>query len=72
MTVMTPRTKARKPAVVYFPGGGFTSADHEKFIEMRHALARAGFVVAAAEYRVRRRSVFAGVLFIICGLSECE
>ena len=34
MTVMTPRTKARKPAVVYFPGGGFTSADHEKFIEM--------------------------------------
>ncbi|MFQ8815809.1 MAG: alpha/beta hydrolase fold domain-containing protein [Sutterella wadsworthensis] len=51
MTVMTPRTKARKPAVVYFPGGGFTSADHEKFIEMRHALARAGFVVAAAEYR---------------------
>ena len=38
MTVMTPRTKARKPAVVYFPGGGFTSADHEKFIEMRHAL----------------------------------
>ena len=51
MTVMTPRTKARKPAVVYFPGGDFTSADHEKFIEMRHALARAGFVVAAAEYR---------------------
>lgn len=51
MTVMTPRTKARKPAVVYFLGGGFTSADHEKFIEMRHALARAGFVVAAAEYR---------------------
>ena len=51
MTVMTPRTKARKPAVIYFPGGGFTTADHEKFIEMRYALARAGFVVAAAEYR---------------------
>ena len=34
-----------------FPGGGFTSADHEKFTEMRYALARAGFVVAAAEYR---------------------
>lgn len=51
MTVMTPRTKAKKPAVVYFPGGGFTTADHEKFIEMRYALARAGFVVAAAEYR---------------------
>lgn len=51
MTVMQPRTKAKKPAIVYFPGGGFTSADHEKFTEMRYALARAGFVVAAAEYR---------------------
>ena len=51
MTLMIPRTKAKKPAVVYFPGGGFTSADHEKFTEMRYALARAGFVVAAAEYR---------------------
>lgn len=51
MTLMIPRTKEKKPAVVYFPGGGFTSADHEKFTEMRYALARAGFVVAAAEYR---------------------
>ena len=42
MTLMIPRTKAKKPAVVYFPGGGFTSADHEKFTEMRYALARVG------------------------------
>uniref|UniRef100_UPI0005CC2C1D alpha/beta hydrolase n=2 Tax=Klebsiella/Raoultella group TaxID=2890311 RepID=UPI0005CC2C1D len=40
-----------KPAIVYFPGGGFTSAAWDKFIEMRMALAEAGFVVAAAEYR---------------------
>lgn len=52
MTLLVPRNIAKKPAVVYFPGGGFTSADYEKFIEMRYALARAGFVVAAAEYRV--------------------
>lgn len=52
MSLLVPRTSASKPAVVYFPGGGFTSADFEKFIEMRYALARAGFVVAAAEYRV--------------------
>lgn len=51
MTLQIPRTKEKKPAIVYFPGGGFTSADHEKFTEMRYALARAGFVVAAAEYR---------------------
>ena len=52
MTVMVPRTDVAKPAVIYFPGGGFTSADWEKFTEMRTALAKAGFVVAAAEYRV--------------------
>ncbi|MDO5532632.1 alpha/beta hydrolase [Sutterella sp.] len=52
MTFEIPRTKEKKPAVIYFPGGGFSSADHEKFSEMRRALAEAGFVVAAAEYRV--------------------
>lgn len=52
MTILAPRTAALKPAILYFPGGGFTSADYEKFIAMRYALARAGFVVAAAEYRV--------------------
>lgn len=52
MTLFIPRTTAKKPAVIYFPGGGFTSSDYEKFAEMRFALARAGFVVAAAEYRV--------------------
>lgn len=51
MTLEIPRTKVKKPAVIYFPGGGFTTADHEKFSELRRALADAGFVVAAAEYR---------------------
>lgn len=50
MTVMIPRDGKAKPAIIYFPGGGFTSADYEKFTEMRTALAKAGFVVAAAEY----------------------
>ncbi len=52
MTLMVPRTNDLKPAIVYFPGGGFISSDYEKFTEMRVSLARAGFVVAAAEYRV--------------------
>lgn len=51
MSVLVPRTSALKPAIIYFPGGGFTSSEHDKFIEMRMALAEAGFVVAAAEYR---------------------
>ena len=52
MSLLIPRTSELKPTVVYFPGGGFTSADYEKFIEMRMALAHAGFVVASVEYRV--------------------
>lgn len=52
LSLLIPRTAELKPTVVYFPGGGFTSADYEKFIEMRMALAKAGFVVASVEYRV--------------------
>lgn len=51
MSLLVPRTDKPKPAIVYFPGGGFTTAAHDKFIEMRMALAEAGFVVAAVEYR---------------------
>ena len=31
MSVMIPRNNLLKPAIVYFPGGGFTSADYEKY-----------------------------------------
>ncbi|MDH0312904.1 alpha/beta hydrolase fold domain-containing protein [Klebsiella pasteurii] len=51
MSLLVPRNGDLKPAIIYFPGGGFTSAAWNKFIEMRMALATAGFVVAAAEYR---------------------
>ncbi|WP_345533840.1 alpha/beta hydrolase [Viridibacterium curvum] len=51
MSLLVPRTNDLKPAIVYFPGGGFTTAEHDKYIEMRMALAQAGFVVAAVEYR---------------------
>jgi acetyl esterase/lipase len=51
MSLLVPRSAERKPAIVYVPGGGFVSADHEKYFEMRSALAAAGFVVAAVEYR---------------------
>lgn len=51
MTLLVPRTDKPKPAIVYFPGGGFTTAAHDKYVEMRMALAEAGFVVASVEYR---------------------
>ena len=51
MTLFIPKTNTLKPAIVFYPGGGFTSANRERFLEMRMALAKAGFVVASAEYR---------------------
>lgn len=51
MTLLIPQTEGPKPAIVYYPGGGFTTAVHDKYIQMRMALAKAGFVVAAVEYR---------------------
>ncbi len=51
MSLLVPRTRELKPAVVYFPGGGFIAADNGKYCELRMALAEAGFVVASAEYR---------------------
>lgn len=51
MTLLIPETPQPKPAVVYYPGGGFTGADHERYLKMRLALAQAGFVVASVEYR---------------------
>ena len=51
MTLLKPETQGLKPTLIYFPGGGFTSAARDKYTELRHALAKAGFVVAAIEYR---------------------
>ncbi len=51
MSVIYPQNNDLKPAIVYFPGGGFISAEHDKYLQMRVKLAEAGYVVAAAEYR---------------------
>lgn len=51
MSVIYPQNKDLKPAIIYFPGGGFISAEHDKYLQMRVKLAEAGYVVAAAEYR---------------------
>ena len=51
MTLLIPATGTPKAAVLFFPGGGWLEAAKDRFAEVRWALARAGFVVAAAEYR---------------------
>lgn len=52
MSLLVPQTNSLKPAIIYFPGGGFMSANYSKYSQMRMALAKAGFVVASVEYRV--------------------
>ncbi|MBK1972339.1 alpha/beta hydrolase [Campylobacter sp. TTU_617] len=52
MSLLIPQTNVLKPAILYFPGGGFMSANYFKYSQMRMALAKAGFVVASVEYRV--------------------
>ena len=52
MHLLIPQTNEPKPALIFFPGGGFTSADLDRYSQMRFALAERGFVVATAEYRV--------------------
>lgn len=48
MSLLVPHTHELKPTIIYFPGGGFLTAECDKFISMRLALAEADFVVAAA------------------------
>lgn len=52
MSLLIPRNNTPKPAIIFFPGGGFLSSHHDRFLELRFALAQKGFVVAAAQYRV--------------------
>ena len=52
LSILAPRSNTPKPAIVFYTGGGFQSASYHRFIQMRFALAQAGFVVASAEYRV--------------------
>lgn len=51
MTVLSPSSRVKKPCIVFYPGGGFVAANHNKYLELRMALAEAGYVVASAEYR---------------------
>lgn len=52
MSLLLPKIKQTKPAVLFLPGGGFRIADQNAFLQLRLALAQAGLVVASIEYRV--------------------
>ncbi|WP_235859581.1 alpha/beta hydrolase [Secundilactobacillus collinoides] len=52
MSLLVPQSTEKKPALIYYPGGGYTEANFRKYIQIKLALAEKGFVVASAEYRV--------------------
>ena len=58
MDVLQPITNKKKPAVLFIPGGGFIHANKDKLRQARMALAEAGYVVAAMEYRVAPTATF--------------
>ncbi|ERT59145.1 alpha/beta hydrolase [Megasphaera vaginalis (ex Srinivasan et al. 2021)] len=52
MDILLPQVEIPLPAVVFIPGGGFMEADRSHFLQQRLAIAAAGFVVAAIDYRL--------------------
>ncbi|MFQ6342050.1 alpha/beta hydrolase fold domain-containing protein [Campylobacter sp. VTCC 70190] len=52
LSILAPQNDTLKPAIIFYTGGGFQSASYHRFIQMRMALAEAGFVVVSAQYRV--------------------
>ena len=51
MDILFPSTKELLPAVVFITGGRFIYAHKESFLQLRMAVAEAGFVTASIEYR---------------------
>ncbi|SDI05802.1 alpha/beta hydrolase fold [Alteribacillus bidgolensis] len=56
--MLQPQREEAQPAVLFIPGGGFMSANHDKSIQQRFDIAEAGFVVASMGYRVTPQSSF--------------
>lgn len=54
MDVQTPVPLAKRPLVIYIPGGGFIQAPKEGAVDLRTYVAEAGFVVASIQYRTVR------------------
>jgi acetyl esterase/lipase len=54
LDIQMPERRAKRPLVVYVPGGGFIQAPKEAALNLRTYVAEAGFVVASIQYRTLR------------------
>lgn len=55
MDILQPKTKEKKPAILFVTGGGFINANKDNGIQLRMHLAENGYVVGSISYRVARR-----------------
>lgn len=62
LSLLLPQTDAIKPVILYYPGGGFTEANYRKYIQIKVALAEAGYAVASVEYSVIPEAFPAGLM----------
>lgn len=58
MDILQPKTKEKKPAILFVTGGGFINANKDNGIQLRMHLAENGYVVGSISYRVAPTAKF--------------
>lgn len=58
MDILQPKTKEKKPAILFVTGGGFINANKDNGIQLRMYLAENGYVVGSISYRVAPTAKF--------------
>lgn len=58
MDILQPKKNEKLPAIIYITGGGFVSANKDRYLQQRMDLAEVGYVVASIEYRVAPTGFF--------------
>ena len=58
MDILQPKTKEKKPAILFVTGGGFINANKDNGVQLRMHLAENGYVVGSINYRVAPTAKF--------------
>nr|WP_288571175.1 alpha/beta hydrolase [uncultured Mitsuokella sp.] len=58
MDILQPKTKEKKPAILFVTGGGFINANKDNGIQLRMHLTENGYVVGSINYRVAPTAKF--------------
>ena len=58
MDILQPKTKEKKPAILFVTGGGFINANKDNGVQLRMHLAENGYVVGSINYRIAPTAKF--------------